>query len=79
MRDEDQQSARSASMRRRAIREFVSRGAPAEIIADRVLEAIRTDRFYILSGEEDGWRQACNARLENIRLGRNPSFVTPAA
>jgi NAD(P)-dependent dehydrogenase (short-subunit alcohol dehydrogenase family) len=62
-----------------AIREFVSRGGAPEIIAARVLDAIRTERFYVLSDDDDAWRQACNVRLEDIRLGRNPTLATPGA
>ena len=42
-------------------------------MADRVVDAIRENRFYILSEEGGSWRDACNRRLEDIRLGRNPS------
>jgi NAD(P)-dependent dehydrogenase (short-subunit alcohol dehydrogenase family) len=62
-----------------AIREYVSQGAPPAIIAERVLDAVRNDRFYVLCDDDDDWRKACNTRLENIRLGRNPSFVAPEA
>ena len=62
-----------------AIREFTSRGGAPEIIAARVLDAIRTERFYVLSDEGDPWRQACNVRLEDIRLGRNPTLAIPGA
>jgi NAD(P)-dependent dehydrogenase (short-subunit alcohol dehydrogenase family) len=52
-------------------------GAPPDLMAERVVQAIRADRFYILSDEGDGWRTACNTRLEDIRLARNPSLVVP--
>jgi NAD(P)-dependent dehydrogenase (short-subunit alcohol dehydrogenase family) len=48
--------------------------APAEI-AGRVLDAIRTDRFYVLS--EDAWRATAETRMEDIRLARNPTFAPP--
>ena len=51
-------------------------GLPPSVMADRVFDAIQQDRFYILS--EDSWRDACNTRLEDIRLGRNPTFSPPA-
>ena len=50
-------------------------GTPPATIAQRVLQAIRDERFYILS--EDAWRRTCEARLEDIRLGRNPTFAVP--
>lgn len=46
-------------------------------IAERTLEAIRAGRFYVLAPEGDGWRESCNARLDAIRQGRNPTFSLP--
>jgi short-subunit dehydrogenase len=48
--------------------------APA-VMAQRVLAAIREERFYILA--EDQWRAVCDVRLEDVRLGRNPTFAPP--
>ena len=50
-------------------------GLSPAVMADRVFAAIEEDRFYILS--EEGWREACHTRLEDIRLGRNPTFSVP--
>jgi NAD(P)-dependent dehydrogenase (short-subunit alcohol dehydrogenase family) len=50
-------------------------GLPPERMAERVLQAIRDERFYILS--EDAWRRACNLRLDDVREGRNPTFAPP--
>jgi NAD(P)-dependent dehydrogenase (short-subunit alcohol dehydrogenase family) len=58
-----------------SIRDAVRQGTPPKAIAERVLSAIRENRFYVLS--DDVWRRACEARLEDIRLGRNPTFVPP--
>ncbi len=58
-----------------AIRDGLRTGLPPEQIAQRVLEGICDDRFYILA--EDVWRRSCETRLEDIRLARNPSFVPP--
>jgi hypothetical protein len=44
-------------------------------MAGRVVEAIRAKRFYILA--EDGWRDSCNTRLDDIRAGRNPTLAVP--
>ena len=44
-------------------------------MAQRVLDAIVEERFYILS--EEAWREAANVRLEDVRLGRNPTFSPP--
>jgi NAD(P)-dependent dehydrogenase (short-subunit alcohol dehydrogenase family) len=58
-----------------ALSGFIMTGAPPATIAQRVLQAIRDERFYILS--EDAWRRSCETRLEDIRLGRNPTFDVP--
>jgi hypothetical protein len=41
-----------------------------------VLSAVKEDRFYVLS-DADVWRRSCETRLEDIRLGRNPTFAPP--
>jgi NAD(P)-dependent dehydrogenase (short-subunit alcohol dehydrogenase family) len=48
-------------------------------LADRALEAVRNDQFYVLAAEGDPWRVACNTRLDDIRLARNPSAATPGS
>ncbi|MDP6979495.1 MAG: SDR family NAD(P)-dependent oxidoreductase [Myxococcota bacterium] len=52
-------------------------GLAPSVMADRVYDAIVADRFYIIA--EDAWRDACNQRLEDIRLGRNPTFAPPTS
>jgi NAD(P)-dependent dehydrogenase (short-subunit alcohol dehydrogenase family) len=66
-----------AELVRRAIEETVRRGTPPDRIAARTVEAIREDRFYVLS--EDAWRRSCDARLEDLRLARNPTLAPPLA
>ena len=58
-----------------ALRELTRGGAPPALLADRVFEAVRENRFYILSPAGRGWRKACETRLEDVRLERNPTFV----
>jgi NAD(P)-dependent dehydrogenase (short-subunit alcohol dehydrogenase family) len=58
-----------------ALSSFILTGTPPATIAQRVLQAIRDERFYILS--EDAWRRSCETRLEDVRLGRNPTFDVP--
>jgi NAD(P)-dependent dehydrogenase (short-subunit alcohol dehydrogenase family) len=58
-----------------SLSDYVAAGTPPAVIAERVLRAIREQRFYVLS--EDAWRRACETRLEDIRLGRNPTFAIP--
>jgi NAD(P)-dependent dehydrogenase (short-subunit alcohol dehydrogenase family) len=60
-----------------AIRAAVAGGISPDVIAARVLRAIREDRFYVLSDDGDAWRRSADSRLEDIRLGRNPVLVPP--
>ena len=58
-----------------ALSSFIGKGTPPAVLAQRVLSAIREERFYILS--EDAWRHSCETRLEDVRLARNPTFDVP--
>lgn len=58
-----------------SIRETVETGLDPSVMADRVVNAIRSGAFYILS--EDGWRDAAHERMDQIREGRNPEFTPP--
>ena len=69
-RDPERTSSASADLVSMAIIEGAKQGVPPEEIAGRVLAAIREERFYILA--EDAWRDACNARLDDISHARNP-------
>lgn len=40
----------------------------------RPAEGIKQDRFYLIADEDTNWHAACLARLEDIRLRRNPTF-----
>lgn len=62
-----------------ALREGMKVGVDPMVLADRAVEAIREDRFYVLAPEDNGWRTACNVRLEDIRLARNPSLAVPGS
>ncbi|MEN8184270.1 MAG: SDR family NAD(P)-dependent oxidoreductase [Myxococcota bacterium] len=64
-----------AELVRTAIAETVRDGTPPDEIAERTLQAIREGRFYVLS--EDAWRRSAETRLEDIRLGRNPTLAPP--
>jgi NAD(P)-dependent dehydrogenase (short-subunit alcohol dehydrogenase family) len=58
-----------------AIRSSMSGGADPGVIALRALQAIRDRQLYVLAPEGDPWREACNVRLEDLRLARNPQGV----
>ena len=60
-----------------SLAQSVATGIHPRVMAQRVLEAIREERFYILS--QDGWREAAHTRLDDIRAGRNPTFAPPVA
>jgi short-subunit dehydrogenase len=62
---------------RQAIAAGVATGTAPKAIADRVLSAIRDERFYVLS--EDGWRRSAELRCEDVRLARNPTLAPPGA
>ena len=62
---------------RKAIQDGVTTGTPPERIADRVRDAIREGRFYVLS--EDAWRRSSEVRAEDIRLARNPTLAPPVS
>jgi NAD(P)-dependent dehydrogenase (short-subunit alcohol dehydrogenase family) len=67
-----------AALTDQAIREAIAAGVDPALMAERVERAIREGRFYVLA-EDDEWRRACDTRLEDIRLGRNPTFSVPGA
>lgn len=54
----------------------VQGGLPPSVMADRVVDAIRDRRFYILS--QDGWMESAKSRIEDILQGRNPTLAPPA-
>lgn len=58
-----------------AIRSFTRTGVAPVVLAERALEAVRENRFYVLPPADGSWRRACDARLDDIRNERNPTFV----
>ncbi|MEZ4290813.1 MAG: SDR family NAD(P)-dependent oxidoreductase [Myxococcota bacterium] len=57
-----------------AIRQSVDAGLDPAAMAERVVQGIREDRFYLLAEEDTSWTEACLTRLEDIRLRRNPTL-----
>jgi len=57
-----------------AIRSSIEAGLDPSVMAERVYEGVKEDRFYLLADEGTNWDAACLARLEDIRLRRNPTF-----
>ena len=58
-----------------ALNDSVSAGIGPEVMAQRVLEGIIEERFYLFSDE--AWRRAANVRLDDVREARNPTFAPP--
>jgi NAD(P)-dependent dehydrogenase (short-subunit alcohol dehydrogenase family) len=58
-----------------ALADSVAAGIGPEVMAQRVFDGIVAERFYLMS--EEAWREAANTRLEDVRLGRNPTFAPP--
>ena len=68
----DAAPAASKTLVQQAIKDAIGRGISPDVLAERTFEAIRAERFYILA--DDSWREACNARLDDIREARNPTL-----
>jgi NAD(P)-dependent dehydrogenase (short-subunit alcohol dehydrogenase family) len=56
---------------REILREMVEGGIEPTVVADRVLDAVRTDTFYILT--HDDARSMVEVRMSDILGGRSPS------
>ena len=58
-----------------ALRRLVPAGMPAAQVADAVFEALRKDRFYILTHPEG--KEAVRTRMEDILQDRSPTSPVP--
>lgn len=76
-RDDDGEGPPERALVEGAIASAVAYGVDPMVMAERVEQGIRDERFYLLPPSDDPWRKACETRLEDIRLGRNPTFATP--
>ncbi len=61
-----------------AITDATASALQPRVLAERVLQAIKDKHFYILPPGDNPWRETANARLEDLRLVRNPGFAPPA-
>jgi NAD(P)-dependent dehydrogenase (short-subunit alcohol dehydrogenase family) len=75
LRNEDAAGVPSQQMQvmEQAFRALLAKGLPAEEVAEHVVEAIREDRFYIITHEETKGR--VRTRMEDILEARNPSLL----
>ena len=64
------EDAAEAAAVRQMIRDFFSMQQPPEQVAELVVDAIRTKRFYLFT--DDVWTNAIAERHEDITTGRNP-------
>lgn len=58
-----------------SIHENMEHGVDPAVMAGRVIDAIRSGTFYILS--KDGWRDTAYQRMEDIRTEGNPVLAPP--
>jgi len=58
---------------------FIDQGMPPDAVAAKVLDAIRAERFWILThdDEADFWVDAVNRRLGSLERRENPQLGTP--
>ncbi len=74
-RDPDRLNSPIGDMVTKGLIAQAEQGLAPSVMADRVLAAIRENRFYILA-EDATWVSACNARLDDIKHARNPRSDT---
>ena len=74
-RDPDRVTSPIGDMVTKGLIQQAEQGLAPSVMADRVLAAIRENRFYILA-EDKTWLSACNARLDDIKHARNPRSDT---
>ena len=65
-----------AQQRREAIQGLLKSGIPPQEIAGLVVDAVRSDTFYVVPVQPD-IEQALSLRLDDIRQRRNPTIVPP--
>ncbi len=61
------------------LRGFIEQGMPPDEVAAKVLEAIREERFWILTHDEEGdfWVDGINQRLRSLGARANPQLGLP--
>ena len=61
------------------LRGFLQQGMPPEEVAAKVLDAMREERFWILTHDEDGdfWVDGVNQRLRSLGARANPQLGLP--
>lgn len=65
----------SAEQLKAMIDGFVAEGLRPEVVADMVLDAVRTGRFYVLTHPE--WQSMVRDRVDRMLSGENPTMALP--
>lgn len=76
LRDASSYGVEAPALRQEA-RDRLAGGMAPDTVADRVLEAIRSDRLYIVTHAE--YDETIRTRMENILQRRNPAVRVPGA
>jgi NAD(P)-dependent dehydrogenase (short-subunit alcohol dehydrogenase family) len=58
-----------------AFAERFARSRPAELVAEKVLDAVRTDQFWVTT--DNDWDDRFQARFDTITARRNPEALVP--
>jgi hypothetical protein len=63
------------SVMQEALRGFLAGGLDPMVVAARVLDAVKADRFWVLThDDDDSWMGAVRARGESVATQTNPTF-----
>jgi NAD(P)-dependent dehydrogenase (short-subunit alcohol dehydrogenase family) len=64
------------SVMRAALGDLLANGLQPYAVAQRVLDAVVTERFWVLThDDEDAWMEAVHGRARSITEGTNPTFT----
>lgn len=61
-----------------AIKDATANSLPPRELAERVLQAIKDETFYVVPPDDNPWRETAKTRLEDLLQMRNPTFAPPA-
>jgi NAD(P)-dependent dehydrogenase (short-subunit alcohol dehydrogenase family) len=61
------------------LRGLIEKGMPPEDVAGKVRDAMREERFWVLTHDEEGdfWVDGVNARLRSLETRTNPQLGLP--
>jgi short-subunit dehydrogenase len=72
--DETEAQADMTALAADVLKDLISSGMPTDVLADKVLDAIRAEQFWILShaDQSDQWVDAMRRRHEQMENQENP-------